>query len=286
MKKSHGDYVRHVQEETQRYSQHVLAENERLRAHVAVLASNREECDEKATMVGTLQASLDALRTERALLLADRQRLSEQVQRLTEDLARHEQSRLALEAQLSTAEGDGNRYAVEYLSVVHQNSNLANLYVAGYSLHGTLDRAELLQSIQEIVSNLIGSEEMALFELTPDGARLHLAASNGVDPKAFASVDLTDGLIGRVGGSGEPYLAGRDSPEGARPVEADLTACIPLLLAGKVTGVLAIFRLLSHKQRLEPLDGELFDLLTSQAAVALYCTSLHARQTALEEGRQ
>ncbi len=278
MENRHGDYVRHVQEETQRYSQNVLAENERLRSRVAVLESELAERDERLKLTTSLQANVEALRTQRILLLAEQQRLSEQVTFLSEELACQGRSKLALEARICAAESESNRYAVEYLSVAQQNSNLANLYVAGYSLHGTLDRASLLQSIQEIVANLIGSEEMALFELSPLSGRLRLATSNGIDPRSFDSVDPTQGLIGRVVRSGEPYLAGRDSAQGARPEEADLTACIPLLLEGQVMGALAIFRLLSHKPHLEPLDTELFDLLTSQAAVALYCTTLHARQ--------
>ena len=41
-----------------------------------------------------------------------------------------------------------------------------------------------------------------------------------------------------------------------------------------MTGFIAIYRLLSHKTALEPLDHELFDLLATHAATALYCTSL------------
>jgi hypothetical protein len=40
--------------------------------------------------------------------------------------------------------------------------------------------------------------------------------------------------------------------------------------------VIAIFRLLSHKLRIEDVDRELFELLAAQASVALYCTRLHA----------
>jgi hypothetical protein len=50
-----------------------------------------------------------------------------------------------------------------------------------------------------------------------------------------------------------------------------------LKLDGRVTGALALFRLLPHKGGYQPLDNELFDLLATQAAVALYCTSLTAR---------
>jgi len=44
-----------------------------------------------------------------------------------------------------------------------------------------------------------------------------------------------------------------------------------------VTGAIVIFRLLTQKPGLEEVDHEIFDLLASQAATALYCTRLHAR---------
>jgi GAF domain-containing protein len=42
-----------------------------------------------------------------------------------------------------------------------------------------------------------------------------------------------------------------------------------------VTGAIAIFRLLPQKVGLEEVDRELFELLATHAATALYCTQLH-----------
>src|SRR5439155_1741475 len=84
----------------------------------------------------------------------------------------------------------------------------------------------------------------------PDGVRLNTRA----------------GTAGRVAQQGETYAGGDD--------DSDLVACIPLKLDGRVTGLIAIHRLLAHKASLEPLDHELFDLLATHAATALHCTSL------------
>ena len=59
-----------------------------------------------------------------------------------------------------------------------------------------------------------------------------------------------------------------------------MTACLPLTLDGRVTGAIVLFSLLPHKPGLRELDFELFDLLGTHAATALYCTSLHGRVTA------
>ena len=58
--------------------------------------------------------------------------------------------------------------------------------------------------------------------------------------------------------------------------DAALTACIPLKVAGRVVGVLAVFRLLPHKLRLDAIDIDLFDVLAAHAASALLFTRLYA----------
>jgi hypothetical protein len=58
-----------------------------------------------------------------------------------------------------------------------------------------------------------------------------------------------------------------------------------LVLDGKVTGAIAIYRLLPQKAGVEELDRELFDLLANHAATALYCTALHAKHAAAGAGR-
>jgi hypothetical protein len=52
-----------------------------------------------------------------------------------------------------------------------------------------------------------------------------------------------------------------------------------------VTGAIAIYRLLPQKSGFEEVDRELFELLATHAATALYCTSLHARLQAQEVTR-
>jgi hypothetical protein len=47
-----------------------------------------------------------------------------------------------------------------------------------------------------------------------------------------------------------------------------------------VTGAIALFRLLPQKAGFQAVDRELFDLLATHAATALYCSGLHARLTA------
>ena len=47
---------------------------------------------------------------------------------------------------------------IGYVEIEEENNNLANLYVASYQLHSTLDSSEVLKVVLEIVINLIGAE--------------------------------------------------------------------------------------------------------------------------------
>ena len=170
---------------------------------------------------------------------------------------------------------ENNRLREQFVLVEQQNSNLANLYVAAYQLAGTVDRAVVLQSIQEIVANLIGSEEMGIYGMSDDRTTLVLATSFGIDAERYAAVRVGEGTIGVAAASGEMYV----SPSGT-PDEENLTACIPLRIDGEVIGMIVIFGLLGHKPALSDIDREMFDLLAVHAATSLYCATLHEERFA------
>ena len=71
--------------------------------------------------------------------------------------------------------------------------------------------------------------------------------------------------------TGQPWIASAELANG------EALACIPLKLDGRITGLIVIHRLLRHKTALDALDHELFSLLGTHAATALYCTALHQR---------
>ncbi|HEV8435718.1 MAG TPA: GAF domain-containing protein [Thermoanaerobaculia bacterium] len=167
-------------------------------------------------------------------------------------------------------------FSSRYVDVEQQNTNLANLYVATYQLHGTLDRERVLAAIKEVIINLIGSEELGIWEITGDS--LTLLDSFGIDPQQFEKLKLDGegGLIGLVAETGQRYVAGEADLVGGGSQES-LSACIPLKLDETVIGVIGIFRLLPQKSGFEPIDLELFELLGSHAATALYCTRATSR---------
>src|SRR5262249_51839290 len=157
-------------------------------------------------------------------LLAERRFLSERVERAREIVESQEKRYHELEARLGGVEAENRRFMEEYLSIQQQNSNLANLYVASYRLHGTVDRREMVDAVKEITANLVGSEEMALFERDDDDRALSLVGSNGIDPAPLRRVTLGAGIIGRTAETGEVHIG---PGEDGRPEETGLTACIP-----------------------------------------------------------
>jgi hypothetical protein len=256
--KDHGQYVRKVQEETLRHSKDLLAENERLR-----------------TRVVSLEGEVAALELERPRLVGE-------LDRVREDLRRHQALQQELKQKLELSQAEGLRYSESYLGIERQNANLANLYVASYRLHGTLDREELYLAIQEILSNLIGCEEAGLFEVAAEAAKLKLIASFGIEREPWLELPLGEGIIGQSAVTGEIFIG----PSGAArsPREEHLTVSLPVTLDGRVIAVIALFRLLSHKGELTEIDRELLDLLANQAGTALYCTKLHAERPGAPAG--
>ena len=236
-------YVGRAAEDTQRLLRELLSENEKLRT--------------VATAVET-----------------ENRRLQEQLNAMSTELERHRHEQSLLRKQLDQIAIDSRKFSNDIAEVEQRNSNLANLYVSSYQLHGTLDREAVLTSIKEIIINLIGSEEVGVYEITEDRGCLELVTSFGIDEHRYRRLSLTEHPIGRLALSGDTYIAGQS----AAPAESPrVVVCLPLKLDGRVTGAIVLFSLLAHKQELQELDFELFDLLGSHAATALYCTSLHAR---------
>ena len=269
---AHGAYVRKVQEGTQSFTQDLLSELERLHVLVASLEVEKETLSDRTREIQQALQANEALRALAASLEAEMNRLHEQVVALRSQNERYESEQARLSAQLETTRAESRGYVARYAEIETQNSNLANLYVASYRLHGTLDRKEVVDTLQEIIANLIGSEEAGLFELDPGTQTLRLMASFGLRPDALATIRLGEGRIGAAARSGEIFVA----EPGDKDAEHGLTACIPLKLDGRVTGAIAIFRLLPQKNGFEDVDRELFELLATHAATALYCTTLHA----------
>jgi GAF domain-containing protein len=181
-----------------------------------------------------------------------------------------------LRAEVARLEAERGRLACDLFEAEHQNANLANLCVASHRLHSTIDRADVLAGIQEIIVNLVGSEELMIWEVCEHDT-----------PRLVASVGVQAGRIDDLPGNArnqiEECMRSRQLwvREGVAGPSDPLTACIPMVVNERPTGVIAIFRLLQQKNGLADVDLELFAVLATQAATALHFANLHATETAV-----
>jgi hypothetical protein len=211
-------------------------------------------------------------------------RLVEEVEALREQLERQRTIESSLLARIGQVETVNREFADRFVDVEIANSNLANLYVASYRLQGSHDRKEVVANIHEVLVNLVGSEQFAILERTPDGRAFEVTSSLGLDEKRCAALRGDAGRIGEALRTRATYVVA-EGDQAVTPAEADLTACVPLEADGVTIAGIAVFRLLGHKAGLTAVDHELFALLATHAANALHCSNLRARMAELETAR-
>jgi hypothetical protein len=233
--------------------------NERLKELVASLRTEKERHAEPRPAPTAAPAAAPAGTVD-----LEKRRLEAELALAREALAHAQAERDRARERLAEVEAEHQRISDDYVAVQERSTELTQLYVALERLHGGLTRADALAAIQEIVINLVGSEELALFELR--GGALSLVHAFGVRPGAIEEAWVGEGAIGRAA-TGRPYVAGREGPAAAG--EEDLTAAIPLRAGDAVVGVLAVYRLLGHKPVLGESDQDVFDLLSTHAGLAL-----------------
>jgi hypothetical protein len=229
------------------FTKELLRDNERLRRHLVTL----EDRQTSAAQSDTEWAKL------RAELLGRIQSLEEEKQDVLE--------------RLRTVEEENRQFASRYLEVEEENNNLANLYISSFQLHSTLNLAEVLKIIVEIVINLIGAERFAIYIADERTGALQPVACEGDSLASFPTARVGEGIVGEAVASGETYCADPSgTPDARRPI-----VCIPLRLEDRPIGAIAIYALLQQKEGFTPLDHELFTLLGGHAATGIFAAQLY-----------
>jgi hypothetical protein len=263
-------YITVVREELLQYTQGLLRENEKLRAMATTLESDKRRLELEVIEARVVLQQKEELRRAAETFEAKRVETLMQLEKARHNCEVATQELERLRARFDDVEQENEKYAAQYHQIEVHSSNLSNLYVASYQLHASVERDAVLSTIQEIVVNLIGSEEVAVFEFHEEADEFRLASSFGVEQSRLRSFKAGSGPIGSRLLSGEVFV--NDHVAGG---EDKLTACVPLRIGDRVTGAILVFRLLEHKQALQPVDHELFELLGIHASTALYCANLH-----------
>src|SRR4051794_25470881 len=238
------------------FTEELMRENERLRYRVVQLEAEVKSLrdNKPGSAQGSLRelvARIEALETERAHLLS-----------------RYEG--------VSTTSFD---QTARFHEIERENNNLANLYVASFQLHSTMDLREVTQIILEILLNFVGAKTFAIQLIDEERGRLRTLAAEGIDRTKVPQATVKDGKVGQGIASGQPFF-----DEGRVSARAELNQpviVVPLGIRDGVVGVVVIGDLLQQKTTLQEVDYELFTLLGAHAASALQ----GAKLTAELEGR-
>lgn len=250
---SHEDFL-HLFRRGLKFTEELLAENEKLRYRVATLEN---ELDSTSKRQGT-PSSPDG----EALV----RELKEKVRALEDEKARLLSSHLEVE----TLNRD---YQTRYAEIEEEHNNLANLYIASYQLHSTMSFREVVQVINEIVINLVGVSNFTMFLADTASNALHPISAEGHEVSSVKPVPFGEGVIGKATSGRQRVVAEAGQVAGPGPL-----AIVPLATVETIVGAIVIDKLLVQKEGFTAVDNELFNLLSVHAATALL-SSLLREQT-------
>lgn len=177
----------------------------------------------------------------------------------------------ALEKRCSEIEEENQDLTTKYVKMTQQTESLTNLYVASHQLHSTLDPDEVITRVNEILINLVGAEEFAVFmvdkttkELTP------VSDETILQRRAAGELVWEESVLEQVVQTGEAFYLNGQEPRPEGPL-----ACVPLKIKDDVVGVIAIFKLLTQKDGFTLIDSEILNMLAGHAATAIVTSHLY-----------
>ena len=228
------------------FTEELLEENERLRTRLVRLEEENRLLAQKtmgSTAYSELLEQMESLEEERKGLL-------DRFQRVEEESA---------------------EFKERYKEIEEENNRLANLYIASYQLHSALDVKEVVKSTFEIIINLVGSMDFALYIV--DNANLVPISAQGRPLTALSVIKIGEGIAGKTAGDRQVYVS---NGEMSKVSIDEPKVCVPLEVDEQLLGMIVVFSFLDQKSSITELDRELFKLLGGHAASALYCALLKA----------
>lgn len=221
-----------------KFTEELLAENEKLRYRVAALESELDGA--KRTGAAMDETAVRELREKLRALEAEKDRL------------------LSSYKEVENANRD---YQTRYAEIEEEHNNLANLYIASYQLHSTMTFRDVVQVINEIVINLVGVSSFTMYLLDAPSGVLHPISGEAVDLATVPRPKLGEGVVGQALANRQRHVA--------ESLKAAPLAVVPLATTDSLVGVIVIDKLLVQKDGFTAVDNELFNLLSVHAATAL-----------------
>ena len=173
---------------------------------------------------------------------------------------------------------DALRLRAQKLSLRDQLERQHFLYerlnAASTRLIQAVEHNQVFEALGEILGNLIGSEEVAIFQHVVKDQTFSLAWSTGVKDELLRQFALGAGLMGRAAYEGASRFRDRRPAAPLLPHEKNLTACVALKLDREVIAIIVILGLLPQKNGLDWADFELLKFLETYGAVAIQLQNL------------
>ena len=141
----------------------------------------------------------------------------------------------------------------------------------------TLDPAEVLRVIVEIVINLIGAETFCIYLCQGESEVLEPVVSEGAELDLFPQIQIGCGAVGEAVQTGNVMCLDATRVDGQNVADPVPMVSIPLKVEDLPVGAIAIHKLLQQKSGFSALDHELFTLLAGHAATAIFASRLYAQ---------
>lgn len=148
------------------------------------------------------------------------------------------------------------------------------LEAARRRLRDSIDQADTFEAIREIVTNLLGCEEIGLYQVAHETS--DLLWSFGIDRDRHGSLDSFEQASLQRVLNGRCHIAEIPEEDRAADASPSLRVFVPIDLHGRTAAVLVMLRLLPQKIGLDQTDLNLVKLLSDEAGRALFAKARNA----------
>jgi hypothetical protein len=191
---------------------------------------------------------------------------------------------------LDAALDEADRLRIQVSTLLATHRQLSTLLVAADTRSGELlkllvtvramiearNSTAALDSLQDILVNVIGSDDFIIYSIDPRDRTLVPIAGTGASSLTWSRVSLDESWLGDVVRGGSLFM-GRERVLADEDRPSDVAAVVPLKVLDRVVGAIVIARLFPHRELLGACDREILGLLGVYAATVIIAADRRAR---------
>ncbi len=192
---------------------------------------------------------------------------------LRDELLMSHREELRLRQQVEQLAATNRNMSALLVAAEHRNNDMAKLLVTVRRMIESRDGAAVLAGIQEILVNVIGTEDFVIHATNDEGALVPIAGMGEnyekvkclPTPRTDLAALVRAGriVVGRVQRNAFPL-----------PSAPEVAACVALTILDNVVGAIVIHRLLAHRETLNECDEDVLTLLAQYAGTAIMAADL------------